>query len=529
MTGMARRLAKILVLAGLALAVTASSGTAASPTRAPILGVVPHQGGVHGLALRAAAAATAATNSTDLSLKTSPCKPVTCWVMRTNTTYAVYWVPSGQSVATGYENAIDRYLTDVAAASGSQTNVYSVATQYHDSTGFISYQSTFAGSDVDTDPFPASGCHDGVHSVCLTDQQLQEELAKVIAAKGWSVGPDSLFILMTPNGVGSCYNGTGLQCSSNYYCAYHSSFTLGGKPVIYANEPYDATISPACDAGSSPNGNDADSTINTISHEQNEAITDPWGNAWQNAHGDEIADICAWNFGNSVGGTTGVDAYNQVINGHHYWLQQEYSNDGSTCRQQYVGLPANTVRPALTGVVTLGQSLTASQGSWTQEPTTYAYQWLRCAANGTACRKISGATAATHTAVATDAGHTLEAQIAATNSRGTKTAASKHSAVVVATPARKKAPTITGHAQIGRRLAAGKGSWSGPPKSFSFQWLRCNARGASCVAIDSATHASYRLTKHDAGRRLRVRVTAANGVGRATATSRATSRVTAKY
>ena len=53
---MSRRLTKTLVLAGLALAVTATSGTAASPTRAPILGVVPHEGGVHALALRAATA-----------------------------------------------------------------------------------------------------------------------------------------------------------------------------------------------------------------------------------------------------------------------------------------------------------------------------------------------------------------------------------------------------------------------------------------------------------------------------------------
>ena len=254
----------------------------------------------------------------------------------------------------------------------------------------------------------------------------------MIAAKGWSNGPDSLFILMTPNGVGSCYNGTGLQCSTNFYCAYHDSFSLNGQPVVYANEPYDATVS-GCDAGSSPNGNDADSTINTISHEQNEAITDPWGNAWQNADGDEIADLCAWNFGNAVGGTTGIDEYNQVINGHHYWLQQEYSNDGSTCRQSYVGIR----------------------------------------------------------------------------------------------PASRKAPTITGRAQIGRRLAGTKGSWSRPPTTYLFQWLRCNVRGGSCVAIGGATHASYKLTKHDAGHRLRVRVTAVNSAGHTTATSRATSRVPA--
>jgi hypothetical protein len=533
MTGMAGRLAKVFLLVGLALAVTASSGAAASPTRAPMLGVVPHKGSIHALALRVATASpqAAAAGPEDLSLKAKPCRPTACWVMRTNTTHAIYWVPSGQSVAAGYESAIDQYLSDVAAASGSQTNVYSVTTQYRDSTGFIANQSTFAGSYVDTDPFPANGCNDTVDSVCLTDQQLQNEIAKVIAAKGWTAGPDSLFILMTPDGVGSCVDGTSPpagECSTNYYCAYHSSFILNGQPVIYTNQPYAATIANGqCSAGSSPNGNDADSTINLISHEQTEAITDPWGNAWQNAAGDEIGDICTWKFGASLGGTIGLDAYNQAINGHHYWLQQEYSNDGSTCRQHYVGLPANTVRPAVTGVATLGQSLSASQGSWTQEPTSYAYQWLRCSAKGTNCTKISRATTSAHTIVAADGGHTLEAQVRATNSRGTKTADSKHSALVVASPASKNAPRISGRAQVGRRLSATKGSWSGPPRTYGFQWLRCSTGGGSCSTIGGATHASYRLTKHDVGHRLRVRVTAANAVGRATATSRATSRVSA--
>jgi hypothetical protein len=526
MTGMVRRLTKILLLAGLALAVTASSGTAGSPTRAPILGVVPHQGMTRAFALRAAMATpqAAAAAPGDLSLKASPCKPPACWVMRTNTVHAIYWVPSGQSVAAGYQSDIDQYLSDVAAASGSQTNVYSVATQYRDSTGYIGNQSTFAGSYVDTNPFPASGCTDQVDSICLNDQQVENEIQNVITAKGWSTGPDSLFILMTPNGVGSCVNAGPNECSTDFYCAYHSSFSLNSRPVLYANMPYAAGIS-GCNAGSSPNGNDADSEINLISHEQSEAITDPWGNAWQNSSGDEIADICAWKFGAALGGTTGLDAYNQAINGHHYWLQQEYSNDGSTCRLRYVGIPANTVRPALTGVAGFGQSLSVSQGSWTQEPVAYGYQWLRCSATGADCIAISGATTATHTVVPADGGHRLEAQVAATNSRGTKTATTRASAAVVIAPAGRKAPRISGQTRVGRRLAAGKGSWSGPPKTYSFQWLRCNARGGSCVAVGGATHASYRLTKHDAGHRLRVRVTAVNALGRATATSRATARV----
>ena len=419
MTATAARLTTILLLAGLVLGVAGSGGAAAGPTRAPLPGLVPHAGDRHALERRA----TGAAGLDDVALKANPCTPPACWVMRTNTAYAIYWVPTGQSVAAGYESDIDRYLSDVAAASGSQKNVYSVATQYFDSTGWISYQSTFGGSYVDTDAFPASGCSDGVDSICLSDQQIRAEIAKVIAAKGWPAGPNSLFMLMTPNGVGSCADGLGQQYSTNFYCAYHNSFSLDGQPVVYTNEPYDATIE-GCAPGSSPNGNDADATINTISHEQNESITDPNGNAWMNADGDEIADICAWNFGQPVGGTAGVDEYNQVINGHHYWLQEEYSDDGGVCRQHYVGLPANTARPAVTGLALRRHSLTASRGSWTQLPRRYTYRWLRCKAGGGACAAVKNRTHSAYRLTKRDAGHRLRVRVTAINAAGQKTATS---------------------------------------------------------------------------------------------------------
>src|SRR5205085_1201630 len=105
------------------------------------------------------------------------------WVMRTNKTYAIYWVPSGftcratDPTCSNYESAINRYFKDVASAKGSDTNVYSVDTQYYDTTGPIAYQSTFGGWVVDHGPFPpynpSSSCKDGKNPVCLTDQQLR--------------------------------------------------------------------------------------------------------------------------------------------------------------------------------------------------------------------------------------------------------------------------------------------------------------------------------------------------------------------
>ena len=61
------------------------------------------------------------------------------------------------------------------------------------------------------------------------------------------------------------------------------------------------------------------------SHEANETITDALGNAWYDRTGYENGDKCAWNFGAPTGN------YNQTINGHHYYLQGEWSNLSSGC------------------------------------------------------------------------------------------------------------------------------------------------------------------------------------------------------
>lgn len=542
--------------------------------------------------------------------------------MHASTTYAIYWVPSGFSVDANYESLINRYLTDVGVDSGRSTNVYSAATQYYDAAGPIVYQSSFAGGYVDTHAFPGSGCNVGHGVVCLTDQQIQDELQRVLTSNGWHGSTTTMFFVMTPDGVASCFDGSGRECTTNTYCAYHNSFTDStGEPVIYANQPYDATIS-GCESGSSPNGDDADSTINTMSHEHNEAVTDPFGDAWWNfASGQENGDNCAWVFGSSLGGTPGVDEYNQIINGHHYWLQEEWSNDGSDCVQHYLGIPVNVGAPTVSGPTGVGQVLSATQGSWTQSPTSYlyqwvrcttaevnscsafpdataatyrltsadvgrtlrvgvyaqnaagtspiafsaptavvvtlpaassqpvvsglpivgrtlsttsgawnttasfAYQWERCAANSTGCIAIPGAAAATYTLGGADLGHTLRAVVSATNVAGAATSSSAATGLIIAVPQSTKTPRISGKVKVGRSLSASQGSWNGFPDVYRYQWLRCTGSGAKCTRIKKATHAKYRLTKRDAGHRLRVRVTAANLAGSVAATSLASKRV----
>ena len=248
-------------------------------------------------------------------------------VEHTNATYAIYWVPSGYSVSSDYQSVINRFFTDVAADNGKSSSVYYSDTQYYDGSGHISYSSSFGGSYLDTASLPGSGCSDAYTSVCLSDAQIQAEIQRVVAARGWPTGPTTEYFLFTAKGIGSC---SGSSCAFTQYCAYHSWAGSGSSEILYANMPYADTVPAACDAGQHPNGSDADATLNVTSHEHNETITDENGNAWYDRRGYENGDKCAWKFGTELG-TTAYGQYNQLINGDPYQLQQEYSNASARC------------------------------------------------------------------------------------------------------------------------------------------------------------------------------------------------------
>ena len=118
--------------------------------------------------------------------------------------------------------------------------------------------------------------------------------------------------------------------SVSSYCGYHRSFGSGSSYIDYADIPYEPD---ACPSGQAPNGNaTADGAVSTLSHELNEAITDPDNPtfAWSDSSGNEIGDICAQSYGPPLGSTNpkdpGGSEYNQVINGGKYYVQTEFSN-----------------------------------------------------------------------------------------------------------------------------------------------------------------------------------------------------------
>lgn len=87
--------------------------------------------------------------------------------------------------------------------------------------------------------------------------------------------------------------------------------------------------------------------------------------------------------------------------------------------------PANTALPQVGPKTPVeGQAASATKGSWTESPTSYAYQWKRCNAAGGECVSIGGATASTYLVGEADVGKTLRAAVTAKNSGGETTATS---------------------------------------------------------------------------------------------------------
>jgi hypothetical protein len=218
-----------------------------------------------------------------------------------------------------------------------------------------------------------------------------------------------------------------------------------------------------------------------------------------------------------------------------------------------IAAPVNSATPVISGNAVTGQTLSASNGSWTNSPSAYSYQWSQCDASGNGCASIAGATSSSYVAAAADVAHTLRVTVTAANAGGTGPALSAPSAIVsnaapaqsvppaivgpaqqrsgasASVPANTALPAISGTAQQGQELSLSNGTWANSPTSFAYRWLRCDSSGASCSAIPGATGNKYVPAAADSGHTLRATVTASNSAGGALATSAKTATITSLH
>jgi len=191
--------------------------------------------------------------------------------------------------------------------------------------------------------------------------------------------------------------------------------------------------------------------------------------------------------------------------------------------------PQNTGEPVITGTPRVGQVLRTTRGTWSgTTPMSFAFRWFRCdgagAPDASDCQRISNAADNTYVARQADAGFRLRSQVTATNADGSAVATSNPTPVITAArPVNTSTPSISGSAVVGNTLSADRGTWGGnQPMTFAFVWLRCNDKGDNCSEISGADGTTYDVRDADTGHTIRVRVTARNDRGQASAVSSAT-------
>ena len=192
-------------------------------------------------------------------------------------------------------------------------------------------------------------------------------------------------------------------------------------------------------------------------------------------------------------------------------------------------------------------------GTWTNGPTGYTYQWQRCNSSGASCVDISGATQSYYlvgvnsgaiwsaSAVSSwvqngsDIGNTIRLGVTASNGTPSVPAYSAVSPVITtqtSVPAVSTAPYITGTSySVGggyNPVYINEGTWTNHWINTiqSYQWLRCDSAGNSCVDISGAVTSLHMLVSADIGHTLRGRVTVWNAAGSTTATGAKTAAIT---
>jgi hypothetical protein len=296
-------------------------------------------------------------------------------------------------------------------------------------TGRATGQTRFLGAYTDTNAYPkAAGCTDTYlksppEATCVSDAQIREQLHTFIGQHGLQTGMNTIFFVLTPPGIGVCVGAGGgsSPCSQDNgavtakgFCSYHSYYPDPQYgTVLYAAIPWTfgdtgGPFGEAANPGSEcqdggwnvnaekdgpleqqqkppevpqePNqltelGVDgfwdegvADLAIGQLASEQQNTITDPLLNAWQDKEelaGEEVAyentDECRNFFLTISGGgaskkehTGAGDLSNQILFGDNYYVNnafnlaaQKLSYPGVPCRRGIDLVPAFTEPPTV--------------------------------------------------------------------------------------------------------------------------------------------------------------------------------------
>jgi hypothetical protein len=213
---------------------------------------------------------------------------------------------------------VGTFLTDLG-----KSDFIHVVDQYAGSTTDNRY--TLGTQFLATYPIPVN------HTLHIADILALAHAAASIKGNGFG----HTYHVFLPEGVDMCLTPTECYSPDNpptwVFCAFHGAVTFSDAVghVLFSVEPFQNVIGCSAPPSGTPNGQLADSTNDTLSHEVFEALSDPdlnawWVHAFTFANGNEIGDLCtrAGVFNGNLYSNYG----NVELHGHTYRVQPEYSN-----------------------------------------------------------------------------------------------------------------------------------------------------------------------------------------------------------
>jgi hypothetical protein len=213
-------------------------------------------------------------------------------------------------------NTADAILNTLASSIGGSPYFNINTTYYNASNTHVSNSVSFGGST-------SVGYSQGT---ALSDSQIQ-----AVVASTNPTDTNGVYFVLTSKDV------TATSGFCTQYCGWHTHGAINGHDIKYSFVGNPDRCPSACAAQTtSPNGNaGADGMASIISHELEEAATDPDLNAWFDRQGQENADKCAWTFGTLSTASNG-SKYNMSLGGRNYLIQQNWVNSGSGfCAKSY--------------------------------------------------------------------------------------------------------------------------------------------------------------------------------------------------
>jgi hypothetical protein len=219
-------------------------------------------------------------------------------------------------------NSAKTILTDLANNIGGSP-YFNINTTYYDgSNRHVTNSVNYAGATNVTDT--------SKYGTSLTDAEIQSIVADAINGGALPKDTNGVYFVLTSSEV------TASSGFCTQYCGWHTHGTIAGSDIKYSFIGNPDRCPSACENGTAPpNGNaGADGMASIISHELEEAVTDPDLNAWYDTRGQENADKCAWTFGTTY--NNGIGIANMTLGNRDYLIQRNWVNaSGGYCAVQY--------------------------------------------------------------------------------------------------------------------------------------------------------------------------------------------------